>query len=657
MNKKVGVMVAALLALPVREAVARGVTPYLPLNLDPQVEAEVERVLILGGKPVMTRPIPTATVLDALPKACEADAVLCERVRKVLKNYMHNSGIEFVSLEASDSQGHADPVMPNQHGRTEDSHYQLAAAAYVQPNSYMLLNVGGVAYQGKSTATGSVLSLGFDWAQLDLGYRDHWWSPMTDSAMLISTEAPTMPSATLSNYRPLTRLGLQYELFLAQMSRSNRIELPNGTFTSGNPKMAGLHLGIEPASGWSLTASRVLIFGGGAAGGQSIGNIFDAFFNPSKSQSTGFGTTGAVGKQEASIASRFIFPGTIPFSVYFEYAANDTSLGKNYLFGKPDLSAGISFPHLGPFDLTVEHSNWEVTWYLHGPTTTQPGYLDGITNFGRVIGNWFGDQRQFGDTPGGQTNMLKLGWEPDFGGRFEAQFRMLRNFSYSLVPYFHEYMTSLSYSRPWRDYAIGAEVDAGRDVFGEHYTRLAAFMRYGDALGSSGGSGAFTASRADGSEMFVDLGANANQVNVDVTALTPRYDTRVAVAPHLGLGARRAVSKHQDLGVRVEVDDINGHTLIGARLLDYRYRFNGPLALGVFAGAAQYEIGTPAYGWWLGAGAQWRDVLPRWDLGLDYRYGAKLARQRTLPSDPQVGYRPDAFYNVNSITLYVSRKF
>src|SRR5438309_7294215 len=33
-------------------------------------------------------------------------------------------------------------------------------------------NVGGVAYQGRERATGSLISLGFDWAQLDLGFRD-----------------------------------------------------------------------------------------------------------------------------------------------------------------------------------------------------------------------------------------------------------------------------------------------------------------------------------------------------------------------------------------------------------------------------------------------------------------------------------------------------
>ena len=649
------------IALAVGDAAARGVTPYLPLNLDPEVERQVERVLILADRPVMTRPIPAAAVLDALPKACAVDAVLCEHVRKFLQRYMRSRGLVFASLEGSVAQGKGNPVMPNQHGRTEDSHYQVAAAGYLQPSDYVLVNEGVVAYQGRATPTGSMLSLGFDWAQLDLGFRDHWWSPMTDSSMLISTEAPTMPSATLSNYAPLTRLGLQYEIFLAEMSKSDRIQLTDGSLTTGRPKFGGLHLGIQPASGWSLAASRVLIFGGGAAGGQSIGNILDAFFNPSKAQSSGFGNTApVVGKQEGAVSSRFVFPGPIPFAVYFEYTANDTSRGRNYLFGKPDLSAGIDFPHIGPFDVTFESSSWEKTWYVHTADTVQTGYLDGITNYGRTIGNWFGDQRVFGDAPGGQTNMLRVGWEPRFGGRFEARLRTLTNAVYSPVPYSHEYMGSLSYSYPWRECAVGAEIDAGRDVFGQHYARLAGYLRYGDALNAfhaDTDDEQFAAKRPDGGEMFVDVGANANRILVDITNVTPRYDTPTSFGPHLGIGARRAVSEHQDLGVRIEADDIRSHTLIGARLLDYRYRFNGPLAVGAFLGAARYAIATPAYGWWLGAGVQWRDVLPRWDLGLDYRYGLDLVRQRSLPSDPQIGTRPDAFYSVTSISLYVSRKF
>src|SRR5579859_5692198 len=84
---------------------AKGVTPYLPLNLDPEVEREVERVLVLGDKPVMTRPIPAVVVLDALPKACKVDAVLCERVRRYLKRYMRGTGIEFASAEVDAANG------------------------------------------------------------------------------------------------------------------------------------------------------------------------------------------------------------------------------------------------------------------------------------------------------------------------------------------------------------------------------------------------------------------------------------------------------------------------------------------------------------------------------------------------------------------------
>jgi len=81
------------------------------------------------------------------------------------------------------------------------------------------------------------------------------------------------------------------------------------------------------------------------------------------------------------------------------------------------------------------------------------------------------------------------------------------------------------------------------------------------------------------------------------------------------------------------------------------------LAVGAFVGAARYALGTPAYGWWLGAGAQWRNVLPGWDLNLDYRYGVELARERSLPSDIQGGYRSEAFYNITGFALYMSRKF
>jgi len=98
-------------------------------------------------------------------------------------------------------------------------------------------------------------------------------------------------------------------------------------------------------------------------------------------------------------------------------------------------------------------------------------------------------------------------------------------------------------------------------------------------------------------------------------------------------------------------------SLFSARLIDYRYRFDNPLALNLFLGVARYAAPTPAFGPYFGTGLQWRNVLPHWDVGVDLRYASKVNRIRTLPSDPQGGYRDDAYYDITFGTLYVSRKF
>jgi hypothetical protein len=57
----------------------------------------------------------------------------------------HNSGIVFASVEGAVASGAGDKtVMPNQHVRDENSHYQAAAAGYLRPSDNLLINVGGV---------------------------------------------------------------------------------------------------------------------------------------------------------------------------------------------------------------------------------------------------------------------------------------------------------------------------------------------------------------------------------------------------------------------------------------------------------------------------------------------------------------------------------
>lgn len=629
---------------------ARGVSPYLPLNLEPEIEAQIERVLILAGKPVMHRPIAAATVLDALPTACAKDAALCERVRRYLDRYTPRAAVTNVTLEAAATHG-SDVTLPNSYGMANGSNAQGVLGAYFQPSDYLIASAGVNAYEGRVDWSGSMLSLGFSKAQLDIGYKPHWLSPMTDSSMLMSSEAPTMPSVSISNYEPLTRFGFSYEIFEAVMSHSDRIVWQDG-YTSGNPRLGGLQLTLEPASGWSVSLNRLAQFGGGARGNGSLSELLKALFNPSRYSNSTTASQDAT-NQQASITSSFLFTGRVPFAVYAEYAGEDTSRGRNYLLGNSALSWGIHFPRLAErFDLTLEASEWQNLWY------TNYIYLDGMTNHGFVTGNWAADQRVFNDGVGGRSAMARVGWDATFGGLLELRYRILENEAYSGVPYHHFHEITLGYSRPWNGLVVGGELDSGSDVFGGSFARLSGFVRLGDRDSSalSGHDAEPTAEGDEGNQLLVDAGAHSLRVKTDLTGTEPKTTGPTTIGAHLGVGARRAVSEHSDLGARVEYDDLDGRSLLGVRLVDYRYRFSNPIALGVFLGAARYDLATPAYGFYYGVGLQWRNVLPHTDIGIDLRYYDSVARDHLLPTDPQ-STRPDSFYDISGGVLALTYHF
>lgn len=633
-------------------ATADGVTAYIPLNLEPEVERQIERVLILADEPVLKRPIAVNLVQLALPKACERDKALCIKVKKYLERFSRDYGVTHASATGSAHRG-ADVALPNEHGLSSTSDYEISAQAFVQPNDYFLASAGVIAYKGRTVPTGSMLSFGFNWAQVDIGYRDHWFSPATDSTMMIGTEAPTMPSVTVSNYEPLTRLGFQYEFFLARMSSSDRI-LGQGQGTTeegrGNPKLFGAQFSVEPFSGWSLGVNRQLQYGG-AGLPDSASFLARDFFKPG-------GASQTQGNQEASYVSRFIFPGKTPFAFYVSYAGENTLDGGSYLLGESALTMGIDFPKLwGFFDLTYEIAEWQNAWYVNSV------FLDGMTNDRLVTGQWGADQRLYNDGVGARSQMLRIGWEPSFGGYLEERVRTLVNQNYGEYPYHHYVDFTLRYSRPYKDATLGGEVFVGRDIFGASFTRLSAFVRYGGTQHTRDYSSeeddtddAPASTTPVGTELFVDAGFNANRVITNVDVDEPSTTSKVKFGPHFALGARRAVSDNNDLGVQIEDDQVDGHNLLGVRPVDYRYRFSENFALGFFAGVNRYDVATPAYSLYAGIGAQWLDVLPKWDLGVDARYAQNIARNHVLATDYQ-GTRPDTFYKVESVIAYISRRF
>jgi hypothetical protein len=645
----------ALATLTPALAWARGPSAYLPLDLDPQIERQVERVLILAGKPVMRRPIAAAIVLDALPRACEQDPALCQQVRRYLDRYMNSYGVTHARAQVAITSGDSTATLPNRHGESADSAWRAAVSGYYQPNDYVILSVGGIGYDGNTTATGSVLSAGFDFAQLDIGFRDHWLGPMSDSSALISTEAPTMPSVTLSNYAPISPLGISYEVFAAQMSRQSGIAYGQTT-TEGKPRVAGLQLALEPVIGYAVALNRITQYGGGARGGSRFSDFSDALLTASNEGDSAGQATSDVNRI-ASVASNILFPGPVPFGVRVEYGGEDNTWNK-YRLGQTNLSLGVDFPMLWQrFDATYELSEFQSGWYIHHI------YPDGPRNEGKVLGHWLGDHRLPRDAIGGRSHLLRIGWTLPRGDYARATYRVLDldprwAFADTQRSYRTMQMLGIEYTTNLKGHAIAAQLEIGRDVFGESFARLGAAFDFAPTAPVSRHGGDVGAQRGD-TEIFVDAGMQYSRAREylllqfqqrDTTAYEPNY--------HLGVGARRPVSARSDLGVRLELDDIDGRSLVSVRALDYRFRMNRKVALGAFFGVGRYDLTLDAHGWYFGVGGQYRDLLPGWDVGLDYRRYDKLNRDKGLPSDPESNPGlPRRYIDVDGVSLYLSKRW
>jgi hypothetical protein len=277
--------------------------------------------------------------------------------------------------------------------------------------------------------------------------------------------------------------------------------------------------------------------------------------------------------------------------------------------------------------------------------------------------------------------MAQLEWTFPSGDAASARVRTLQNQSYSAlagvmpVDYRRATMLTLEYAQPRDGYTRGLQLDAGQDVYGKGYGRLAAFARF------DGGNQTHDRSYQDEDsdhdadddaeemrrarvERFVDVGVAQGQLKLDLGGFSAAEEaappeTKTYTSPHLGLGVRKRVSSNQDLGVRLDLDDFNSAAMLGLRIIDYRYLVTRHLAFGAFFGFARYASPTPAQGYYEGAGLQWRNLFPHWDLSLEARYFDHLQRDKILPSDAPSAQNGDPveWYNLFAPTLFISRRF
>jgi len=86
-----GITLACALARSHRRT-GEGVSSYLPLNLEPEMERQIERVLILADEPILKRPFSVALVEYALAAGMHGRQTVVRQVKRYLQRYSRDYG-------------------------------------------------------------------------------------------------------------------------------------------------------------------------------------------------------------------------------------------------------------------------------------------------------------------------------------------------------------------------------------------------------------------------------------------------------------------------------------------------------------------------------------------------------------------------------------
>ncbi|HQL49159.1 MAG TPA: capsule assembly Wzi family protein, partial [Holophaga sp.] len=244
--------------------IAQGVSAYLPLQ-DAELNAQLDALAVVGDLPTLRKPYSVQAVKAALAAIRERHPDLHRELTEALRRYEQRAGLTRVEATLAASGGAGDgAVIPNGGGERMDSAYRVEATGQARLGDHLLLVAGGRATDqpGKVTPAGSHLALGWKHLQVDVGYRDRWISPMQDSAMVLSTQAEPPLSVGVSSPMPLPQFwNLHYEVFLSRLGPLQRVQ-EAGEVHWGRPYLLGTHLSLEPVRGWTVSATRMVQFGG-----------------------------------------------------------------------------------------------------------------------------------------------------------------------------------------------------------------------------------------------------------------------------------------------------------------------------------------------------------------------------------------------------------
>lgn len=448
-----------------------GVAPYLPLNASPYIENEVERLAVIAGIPNLTKPYNLATLFHYLETLKTQRPRLYHHLNRLLKPYSRAAALTHARVELSYSD--EEQLIANRRGLTTNDHINLSARVQWQARDWLGMYVAAEVNEHNQQATGSTLSLGTAWAQLDIGYKEHWYSPFQGSAQLISSHAETLPSVSLSNNLPLTfyRLKFNYEVFLAQMGRQPTL-YQEAFSTRKHPYLAGVHFSIQPVPWLSLGASRMFQFGGGERPFDAS-TLVRAFYNP-RAADNDASVDEESGNQIASIASRIYFDSKVPFSFAIEFAGEDVNNNKDYQLGNSAITAGVYFPYFfsEALSFTYEYSDWQNGWY------TNNVYREGYTHNSLLVGHWAMQAQS--DLPGsnaaaGNAQFIKGQWQTKNRRTFSFSARTAHHSLSQLKDYWD---VELEYMFPTKYGNFSGFTYFGEDYFAGKFTKFGLALQW-----------------------------------------------------------------------------------------------------------------------------------------------------------------------------------
>ena len=445
-------------------------TAYLPIGADNYLQDQVDYLFLLTSGNPMKKPYSIASIDHALNQIESSDPSLYQAVNNGLEPYRANNSVSRAGFVVRHS---VDEEMPigNQRGLSSEEYLQAFAEGSWRPNPNTVVQTG-IEYRADSSSLVPYNTfVGFSKGnlQLDLGYREHWYSPFSFSSQLISNNAEMGPSITLSTISPIERFWqANVELFYTRLDKVKDGVRYLDQWYDGSPHLVGTHLSLSPTESWTLGFNRIFQFGGGPRE-VDIADLFNAFFNPVKHDNSFSAEERPteVGDQLASITSSYQLNSRMPIEIYAELAAEDTRDHSNFDLGNQAINFGVFLPKISDkFAIRYEFNRFQKGWYINHM------YAFGNTNKGYVFGNYIADQRDLHHAIPAVANKISLDYASSTTQGWTALLSTINQQDDSR--YDTAYEIKIEHRRKLKQNPIKASITLGRSVYAENYGQLEA---------------------------------------------------------------------------------------------------------------------------------------------------------------------------------------